>query len=81
MAVRYIGQVTPAAGVQVQAGRTNIVAAASGGTLAGSQVIQLVWDDTVFDSSMEGKQRFMAFLENLLNTVQVARSWPIDTTS
>lgn len=80
MATRYIGQVATAAGVQPQAGRLNIVAAASGGTLAGSQVAQLVFDDTVF-VGQEGKQRLCDLLESIVSTIQCARSWPIDTTS
>lgn len=80
MATRYVGQVLPAVGVQVQAGRLNVVAAASGGTLAGSQVAQLVFDDTVF-VGQEGKQRLLALLESIQSFVETARSWPIDTTS
>lgn len=79
MAVRYVGQVTPAAGVQVQAGRLNIVAAAAGGTLTGSQVAQLVFDDTVF-VGQEGKQRLLALLETITSVIETARAWPIDTT-
>ena len=80
MATRYLGQVATAAGVQPQAGRLNIVAAAAGGTLAGSQVAQLVFDDTVF-VGQEGKQRLLDLLEAIKTVVSCARSWPIDTTS
>ncbi len=83
MAVRYIGQVATAAGTQPQAGRSNIVAAASGGTLAGSQVVQIVWDDTVFTNANlgDGKQRLLLALESIRECIECARSWPIDTTS
>jgi hypothetical protein len=80
MATRYVGQVATAAGIQPQAGRNNIVAAAAGGTLAGSQVAQLVFDDAVF-VGQEGKQRLLLLLESIGNFIETARSWPIDTTS
>jgi len=81
MATRYIGIATPAAGVQAQAGRTNIVGASSGGTLAGSQVVQVVFDDTIFTSSQESKQRLLAQLETIVEAIANARTWPIDSTS
>lgn len=81
MATRYIGQVTPSVGVQFQTGRANVVAAASGGTLAGSQVVQVVFDDSVFTSSLLDKQALVAAVLNIATVIQSARSWPLDTTS
>jgi len=78
MATRYLG--IPATS-QIQAGRLTIVGAASGGTLTGSQSVQLVFDDAVFTSSLEGKQRLLNAIKAIENDIQVARSWPIDTTS
>jgi hypothetical protein len=61
--------------------RANIVGAASGGTLTGSQSVQVVFDDTVFTSAQEGKQRLMAALESICNDIETARTWPIDSTT
>lgn len=78
MATRYIGSTNTAP----SAGRTSdIVGAASGGTLAGSQKVQIVFDDTVYDSTQEGKQRLVAEVEQILDCIKVARTWPIDTAS
>jgi hypothetical protein len=81
MATRYIGIATPAAGVQVQAGRTNIVGASSGGTLAGSQVCQIVFDDSVYGSTNEAKQRLITQVRSILDVMESARTWPIDSAS
>lgn len=81
MATRYIGYATDAAGVQKQAGRFNVVGAASGGTLAGSQTLQVVFDDAEFTSSQESKQRLLDGLQSITNAIECARSWPIDSTS
>lgn len=77
MATRYIGMT--ATGPQVNRG--NVIGASSGGTLAGSQKVQLVFDDTVFDSTAEGKQRLLAALEVIEQVIETAKTWPIDSTS
>ena len=77
MATRYIGMTA----VAPQVNRSNVIGAASGGTLAGSQKVQVVFDDTVFDSTIEGKQRLIAALECIENRIQVAKTWPIDSSS
>ena len=77
MAVRYVGMTA----VNPQAGRPQIIGAASGGTLAGSQVVQVVFDDSVFatGNSADGKQRLITALEAIIDAINCARSWPIDT--
>lgn len=78
MAVRYYGLTDGL----VQVGRgTKAVGAAAGGTLTGGQVVQIVFDDTVFDATYEGKQRLTAALEILEDNIQAAKTWPIDSTS
>lgn len=77
MADRYIGivQTNP----QILSGE--VVGASSGGTLAGGQVVQVVFDDTVFTSAQEGKQRLVAAVEFILAKLETAKTWPIDSTS
>lgn len=77
MATRYIGMT--ATGPQLNRG--NVIGAASGGTLAGSQVVQVVFDDTVFGSTLEGKQRLIAALEVIEETIRTAKAWPISSSS
>lgn len=77
MATRYIGHL--AANLVRAPNRADIVGAASGGTLAGSQDVQIVFDDAVFTSTYEGKQRLLAAVRAILEYVEAARSWPIDT--
>ena len=81
MATRYIGIAASSVGVQPQAGRTNIVGASSGGTLAGTQALQVVFDDAEYTSAPEGKQRLLLELESIVNAIRSARTWPIDSTS
>jgi hypothetical protein len=83
MAVRYAGFIDTAAGAQFQAGRAQVVAAASGGTLAGSQIVQIVFDDTKFSNANGdvGKQKLICAVQEILAFLTAARSWPIDTTS
>jgi hypothetical protein len=78
IATRYIGSTStqPRGG-----GAADIVGASSGGTLAGSQKVQLVWDDSVFGSTIEGKQRLIAAVDAILAKLQTAKVWPIDSTS
>jgi hypothetical protein len=76
-ATRYIGSTSTAPQVQ----GNSVVGASSGGTLAGGQKVQVVFDDTIFDSSLEGKQRLLAALTVIRHRVASAKSWPIDSTS
>lgn len=75
MASRYLGTTI----TYPNAGRALIVGAASGGTLAGGQNAQFVFDDTVY-VGQEGKQRLLQLLETIYDTVATARVWPISTT-
>lgn len=77
MATRYIGMT--ATGPQISSG--NVIGAASGGTLAGSQKVQVVFDDSVFGSTPEGKQRLLAAIEVIEQKIETAKTWPIDSTS
>jgi len=77
MATRYMGMTTT--GPQVLG--SDVIGAASGGTLAGSQNVQVVFDDAVFDSTQEGKQRLLAAMDIIKKRVEVAMSWPIDSSS
>ena len=77
MATRYIGinNVTP------QVKGDQVVGAASGGTLAGSQDVQVVFDDAVFGSAQEAKQRLIAAVEIILARIKSAKAWPITSSS
>jgi hypothetical protein len=77
MATRYIGidNVSP------QLKGSEVVGAASGGTLAGSQDVQVVFDDAVFGSTPEGKQRLLAALKLIEARIKSAKVWPIAATS
>jgi len=77
MATRYMGMTTT--GPQLLG--SDVIGAASGGTLAGSQNVQVVFDDAVFDSTQEGKQRLLAAMDIIKKRVEVAMSWPIDSSS
>ena len=77
MATRYMGMTTT--GPQLLG--SDVIGAASGGTLAGSQNVQVVFDDAVFDSTQEGKQRLLAAMDIIKKRVEVAKSWPIDSSS
>lgn len=78
MAVRFIGST-----VTKPQTNADFIGAASGGTLAGGQVVQLVWDDVAskFDSTQLGKDLLCAYLVWLTDRIQGAKSWPIDSTS
>lgn len=76
MATRYIGMT--ATGPQVLSGE--VVGAASGGTLAGSQKVQVVYDDGTFTSAAEGKQRLLAALDYIVKRIEASKVWPIDNT-
>jgi hypothetical protein len=76
MATRYFGTTVVAPNK-----RNDFVGASSGGTLAGSQYLQLVWDDSIFGSTPEGKQRLLAALKQLEDRLQTSSIWPIDSTA
>ena len=79
MATRYLGILATA---QIRSpNRAEIVGAASGGTLAGAQSVQIVFDDTVFTSSAEGKQRLSNAVNSILDALSSGRTWPIDSTT
>lgn len=77
MATRYIG--SAATGPQFK--NDDVVGAASGGTLAGSQKVQVVFDDSVFGSSLEGKQRLLNALKHIEARIEAAKIWPITSSS
>lgn len=56
--------------------------AATGGTITGaSGTVELVFDDTVYGSSTEGKQRLIAALDAMKAKIQSAKEWPITSSS
>ncbi|MFO0253734.1 MAG: hypothetical protein ACK52V_06430 [Betaproteobacteria bacterium] len=78
MAIRYYG-IAATDGVQVVGG--DVIGAASGGTLTGGQNVQLVYDDVVYESTPEGKQRLLAAIKLIENRISTARVWPITSAS
>ena len=80
MAVRYIG-IPTSGNIGPKAGRGTIVAAASGGTLTGSQDVQIVFDDSVYGTTQEGKQRLIAAVRAIVDDLEVARVWPITSST
>lgn len=77
MATRYIGMTA----VTAQLLGSDVIGAASGGTLAGSQKIQLVFDDSVFGATPEGKQRLLNALKVIEARIETAKIWPITSSS
>jgi hypothetical protein len=56
--------------------------AASGGTITGaSGTVELVFDDAIFGSTTEGKQRLISAIEALSDRLKSAKAWPITTSS
>jgi hypothetical protein len=78
MATRYMG-ITVTDGPQLVGG--DVIGAASGGTLAGSQNAQVVFDDAVYDSTYEGKQRLLNALALITARIKSAKVWPITSSS
>lgn len=77
MASRYIfsAQSAPRAAHQ-------FTGAASGGTITGaSGTVELVFDDTVYAATPEGKARLVNAVEVLLGKIKAARVWPITSAS
>lgn len=60
---------------------SNVVFAAGAGTMDSSQVVQVNWDTTVFDNTMEGKQRLVAALELISQRIETAKLWPATSAS
>lgn len=77
MATRYIGMTA----VDGQLVGSDVIGAASGGTLAGSQKVQLVFDDAVFGATLEGKQRLLNALKVIEARIETAKIWPITSSS
>lgn len=78
MAVRGVG-IAATDGIQVV--NSDVVGFASGGTLDSSNVVQLNFDDAVFGSTLEGKQRLLAAIEMFKNRISTAKAWPITSSS
>lgn len=78
MATRYAG-IADTDGIQMT--ENSVVFAASGGTLAASNVVQVNFDDAVFGSTQEGKQRLVAAMELLTRRIQAAKIWPVTSSS
>ena len=76
MATRYIGMTAVFPQVEGDA----VIGAATGGTLAGSQYVQVVFDDSIF-TGQEGKQRLLAALQVISDRIASAKVWPIASTS
>lgn len=56
--------------------------AASGGTLTGaSATVELVFDDTVYGATPEGKARLVNAILMLAKKVEAAKVWPITSGS
>lgn len=79
MTTRYAGIAAAVGAPKFQ--RSNVTFAASGGTLTGSQSVQVVFDDAVFGSGAEGKQRLLQAVRLIADAVKTARVWPITTAS
>ncbi|MGH8596738.1 MAG: hypothetical protein ACREXT_08785 [Gammaproteobacteria bacterium] len=80
MATRYMGIV----GGYPQLTDSNVVGAAAGGTLAGGQSVQVVFDDAVFVTGgnlTDGKQRLLDALKLIYIRIQNAKTWPISSSS
>lgn len=77
MATRYAG-IAATDGIQMIG--SDVVFAASGGTLDASNVVQVNFDDSVF-TGQEGKQRLVAALELIAERVKSARVWPVTDAS
>lgn len=78
MATRYAG-IADTDGIQMT--ENSVVFAASGGTLDASNVVQVNFDDSVFGSTLEGKQRLVAAMELLTRRIQAAKIWPVTSSS
>jgi len=78
MATRYAG-IADTDGIQMT--ENSVVFAASGGTLDASNVVQVNFDDSVFGSTQEGKQRLVAAMELLTRRIQAAKIWPVTSSS
>lgn len=77
MTASYIGIVQ--SNPQVLSGE--VVAAAGGGTLAGGQLVQIVFDDTTFSTNAEGKQRLLAAIDYIVKRLEAAKVYPLTSAS
>lgn len=80
MAIRFIGLPT-SGNAGPKAIRGTVVGAASGGTLASSQDVQIVFDDAVYGSTQEAKQRLIAEVTIILECIKSGRAWPITSST
>ncbi|MGH9927827.1 MAG: hypothetical protein ACREA9_01230 [Pyrinomonadaceae bacterium] len=65
----------------IQLTENSVVFAAGAGTLDSSFVVQVNWNDAVFTSAPEGKQRLVAALDLLKERIQMAKLWPVTSAS
>ena len=77
MATRFAG-IAATDGIQLV--NSDVVFAASGGTLNASNVVQVNFDDTVF-TGQEGKQRLLAAMDLLKARIASAKVWPVTSSS
>lgn len=75
MAVRFFGTTSGESSVA----ESHFVAAPSGGTLDGGNVVQVNYDDSVFGAT--DKLRLVGALTALTQRVQNARVWPLTSDS
>lgn len=77
MAVRYVFSASAR-----PSNPANFTGAASGGTITGaSGTLELVFDDAVFGSTNEGKQRLIAAIDALSDRIKSTKAWPITSSS
>lgn len=74
MASRYLGSTS-----LFPRTKADMVGAASGGTLAGSQTVQIVFDDVVYGATNEGKERLINAVMAIEATLKSVKSWPLTT--
>lgn len=74
MATRYIGSTADRANI---GDSSSVIGAASGGTLAGSQKVQVVFDDAEFTT----KQDLVMAVEVILERIKGAKVFPITSSS
>ncbi len=78
MAVASI-QITATSGPKVNT--DHVLFDVTGGTLDNSSVCQFNWNDAVFGTPMEEKQRLLAHLDIIRDRLASARVWPITANS
>ena len=61
--------------------RSDVVAAGTGGTLAGGQVVQVVFSNDVFTGTAESKQRLAAAIRFILERLETTTVFPLTSAS